>query len=739
MSLLAPFPVDATAAISDTIARSLNLAVSQVEAALALFQDGATVPFVARYRKERTGNLDEVQLRHIAERHAYLSDLNRRKATILESIAAQQCLTPDLQAQVLACQHKADLEDLYLPYRPRRRTRATQARDRGLGPLAEAIVQRNRPRAAGPTLETLAAPYCDPQMGITTVAEALQGAADILAEQVAERPDLRRSLRQSITRHGVVTASAPARSPAGGQPRSRQYAHYYDFRQPLKTIASHSLLALLRGEREQALRLKLEVDRDTLVAQAERRVVQATDAAVAGFYRDVVRDGVVRLMLPSLISDVMAEKKIWADGVSIQTFATNLRQLLLAPPAGMKPTLGVDPGFRTGCKVAAVGPTGQFLDYRAVFPHQGESRRQQATTTLQGLIRKHRIELIAIGNGTASRQTEVFVRDAIATLPHPPLVVMVSEAGASVYSASEGAAQEFTDLDVTVRGAISIARRLQDPLAELVKIDPKAIGVGQYQHDVDQKRLKHQLDETVESCVNYVGVNVNTASRELLTYVSGLSATVAGNIVAHRNAHGPFKDRQALRQVKQLGPKAFEQAAGFLRIPDGSNPLDNTAVHPESYPTVEAMAAALAIPPAQLSQAVPRLRQLDLTPFRSAQVGDYTLQDILTELEKPGRDPRRQFTTAQFRAEVQELSDLMPGLVLEGVVTNVTNFGAFVDVGVHQDGLVHISQLADRYVAAPSDVVQVGQVVQVRVLEVDGDRRRISLSLRAAQDEATAG
>jgi uncharacterized protein len=449
------------------------------------------------------------------------------------------------------------------------------------------------------------------------------------------------------------------------------------------------------------------------------------------FYRELLQDAYSRLLKPSLTSEVMAEKKAWADQVSIQTFEANLKNLLLSPPAGMKPTLGVDPGFRTGCKVAAVDDTGKFLEYQAIFPHQSARQRQQAAATLVGMIRQHCIELIAIGNGTASRETDAFVGEVLTAVANPPVKVLVSEAGASIYSASEVAAAEFPELDVTVRGAISIARRLQDPLAELVKLDPKSIGVGQYQHDVDQKRLKQKLDDTIESCVNYVGVDLNMASRQLLTYVSGITPAVANNIVAYRDGHGAFESRQELLKVKQLGPKAFEQAAGFLRIRNGQNPLDNTAVHPESYGIVDAIAADLAIPLGQISQAADRLKRLDIKKYVTAAAGELTLRDIVQELEKPGRDPREQFTYARFQDGINDITDLKPGLTLEGVVTNVTNFGAFVDVGVHQDGLVHISQLADRFVSDPNDIVKVGQVVSVRVMEVDPKLKRIGLSMRA--------
>ncbi|QQE65603.1 RNA-binding protein [Leptolyngbya sp. BL0902] len=707
------------------IAAELNLHDPQVHAALTLFAEGATVPFVARYRKERTGNLDEVQLRQIAERHQYLTELEDRRQTVLTEIESQGKLTPDLKAAILACQQKTELEDLYLPYRPKRRTRATMAKEKGLEPLAQQIEASNQ---SGQRLQLsqVAQGFVDTEKGVVTVEDALQGAADILAEQVAERADLRRYVRDQLLKQGQITASIKKDHPEG----STKYEMYRAYHNPVRSIASHNLLALLRGEREGVLKVSLELEAEPILSTLAKGTVKTSVPELRQFYQTLIQDAYSRLMKPSLTSEVMAEKKAWADEVSIQTFEANLKNLLLSPPAGMKPTLGVDPGFRTGCKVAAVDSTGKFLEYQAIFPHQSAQQRQRAVETLAGMIRKHRIELIAIGNGTASRETDAFVGEVLKTLSQPPVKVFVNESGASIYSASEVAAAEFPDLDVTVRGAISIARRLQDPLAELVKIDPKSIGVGQYQHDVDQKRLKQKLDETIESCVNYVGVDLNMASRELLTYVSGITPAVANNIVDYRNTNGAFLSRKDLLKVKKLGPKAFEQAAGFLRIRDGKNPLDNTAVHPESYVIVDKIAADLGIPLTQISQATDRLKRLQISQYTTETAGELTLQDILKELEKPGRDPRDQFTYARFQDDINTITDLKPGMVLEGTVTNVTNFGAFVDVGVHQDGLVHISQLANRFVSDPNDIVKVGQVVKVRVMDVDTKLKRIGLSIK---------
>ncbi|MEA5449412.1 Tex family protein [Leptolyngbya sp. CCNP1308] len=713
--------------IANTIAAELDIRPAQVEATLELFAEGATVPFVARYRKERTGDLDEVQLRQIAERHQYLTELEDRRQTVLSEIQSQGKLTEALKTAILACQQKTELEDLYLPYRPKRRTRATMAKEKGLEPLAQKIEELNKTGKRAVLLQEAQA-FLDPSKGVQSADEALQGAADILAEQVAERAELRRYVRDQLLKQGQFTASVKKGHPEG----STKYEMYRAYQSPVRSIASHNLLAILRGDREGILKVGLEVEPDPILQTLDKRVVKTPVPEVRQFYRGVIQDAYSRLMKPSLTSEVMAEKKAWADEVSIQNFEANLKNLLLSPPAGMKPTLGVDPGFRTGCKVAAVDGTGKFLEYQAVFPHQSQNQRQQAAQTLAGMIRKHKIELIAIGNGTASRETDAFVGEVLKPLSNPPVKVLVNESGASIYSASEVAAAEFPDLDVTVRGAISIARRLQDPLAELVKIDPKSIGVGQYQHDVDQKRLKQKLDDTIESCVNYVGVDLNMASRELLTYVSGLTPAVANNIVEFRDANGAFQSRKQLLKVKKLGPKAFEQAAGFLRIRNGKNPLDNTAVHPESYGIVDAIAADLALPLAQISKAADRLKRLDIKQYTTAEAGELTLRDILQELEKPGRDPREQFTYARFQDGINEITDLKPGLTLEGVVTNVTNFGAFVDVGVHQDGLVHISQMADRFVSDPNEIVKVGQVVKVRVMEVDPKLKRIGLSMRAA-------
>ncbi|WP_421654802.1 Tex family protein [Leptothermofonsia sp. ETS-13] len=717
--------------IPQLLANELSLKPFQVTNALELLAEGATVPFIARYRKERTGEMTETQLRELFDRYAYLTELEERKQTILQAIAQQGKLTPALQEQIEGCLQKNELEDLYLPYRPKRRTRATIAREKGLEPLAEFIQSLNLPNAAARSLDEEAAKYISEEKGVATVEDALKGAADILAEEVADRAEHRAYLRDYFMESGMLSSRVRGEHPEG----STKFEMYRSYRARVKTIPSHNLLALYRGEAEGILEVELEFDEEAVLAYLESHEVRTKIPAIRQFYREMLKDAFNRLMKTSLISEVRNAKKLEADIESIKTFEANLRELLLAAPAGMKPTLAIDPGFRTGCKVAVLDQTGKFLEYQTIFPHQSANQRSEAARILTHLIQKYAVELIAIGNGTAGRETDEFVAEVLNSLERKPIKVMVNEAGASVYSASAVAIAEFPDQDVTVRGAISIGRRLQDPLAELVKIDPKSIGVGQYQHDVDQKLLKKKLDETVESCVNYVGVDLNTASKELLTFVSGITPTIANNIVAYRNENGAFRDRRQLLKVSKLGPKAFEQAAGFLRIRDGNNPLDNTAVHPESYGVVEAIAADLKLSLTQITEIAARLKSAGLKKYVTDTVGEPTLRDILNELEKPGRDPRAEFKYATFKEGIKEISDLKVGMELEGVVTNVANFGAFVDIGVHQDGLVHISQLADRFVSDPKQVVKVGQVVKVRVLEVNEGLKRISLSMRSANHQ----
>ena len=716
--------------IPQLLATELALKPFQVSNALELLAEGATVPFIARYRKERTGEMTETQLRDLFDRHAYLSDLEERKQSILQAIEQQGKLTPELQQQIEKCLQKNELEDLYLPYRPKRRTRATIAREKGLEPLVEWIKSLNVPNGAAQPLEAEAAKYISAEKGVATVEDALKGAADILAEEVADTASHRAYLRDFLMESGFWVSRVKPDFPEG----STKFEMYRNYRVRVKAIPSHNLLALYRGEAEEVLTVDLEFDEEAVLSYLEGQEIRSKVPAVRQFYREMLKDAFNRLMKTSLLTEVRSAKKQEADIESIKTFEANLRELLLSSPAGMKPTLAIDPGFRTGCKVAALDQTGRFLEYQTIFPHQSANQRNEAARTVKHLIQKYGIALIAIGNGTAGRETDEFVAEVLADLERKPIKVMVNEAGASVYSASPVAIAEFPDQDVTVRGAVSIGRRLQDPLAELVKIDPKSIGVGQYQHDVDQKLLKKKLDETVESCVNYVGVDLNTASKELLTFVSGITPTIANNIVAYRNEKGAFNDRRQLLKVPKLGPKAFEQAAGFLRIREGANPLDNTAVHPESYAVVESIATDLQLPLTEAPRIAERVRAIGLKKYVTDSVGEPTLRDILAELEKPGRDPRAEFKYATFKEGVKEISDLKVGMELEGVVTNVANFGAFVDIGVHQDGLVHISQLADRFVSDPKQIVKVGQVVKVRVLEINAALKRISLSMRSGGD-----
>lgn len=706
------------------LAEELGVSRDRVGAAIALFDEGATVPFVARYRKERTGGLDETQLHLLRDRRDYLQELVARQGVILKEIEAQGKLDDALRRKIEACRQKTELEDLYLPFRPKRRTRASMAKEKGLEPLADAIAAANQTAQGRLDLNAIAATYVSD--AVPTPEAALQGASDILAERIADRADLRALVRERVMASGVLRSKIKPKAAA----EETKFDTYRDYQAKLTKIPAHATLAILRGERDGVLSVAIDFDRDRLLETLESQLIVSRDRPLRQFLQTVIADALDHLLAPAATAHAIATLKEEADRASVETFAANLRDLLLAAPAGMKPTLGIDPGFRTGCKVAALDATGQFQGYFAIFPHTSPKQRPEAAQKLRDAIKRYGIELIAIGNGTASRETAAFVAEALQGMANPPIAVTVSEAGASVYSASAIAVDEFPDLDVTARGAISIGRRLQDPLAELVKIDPKSIGVGQYQHDINQKLLAQKLSETVESCVNYVGVDLNTASKELLSFVSGITPTVANNIVAHRNGNGPFLDRKALLKVAKLGPKTFEQAAGFLRIRNGINPLDNTAVHPESYGIVEAIARDLNTPTAELSKQHEQLKTLNLRPYLSDRVGEPTLRDILKELEKPGRDPRAQFAYARFRDDIQTLADLKPGEILEGVITNVANFGAFVDIGVHQDGLIHISQLADRFVSDPKTVVRTGQIVRVQVLEVNEKLKRIGLSLK---------
>jgi protein Tex len=715
--------------IVNQTAREVGLSAEQVAAALRLFDDGATLPFVARYRKEATGGLDEVQLRDVRERASYLTQLEDRRAAILESIEGQGKLDDALRGRIAAAGTKQELEDLYLPYKPKRRTRGTIARERGLEPLADAIWTGAVDDAAA---ESRAARFVDAGKGVETVADALQGARDILAERVAEDAALRRWVRD-LTRERGEVASRVLRGKEAS-PEAARFRDYFEFRQKATAIPSHRMLAIRRGEDEGVLGWSIEAPEEDLLAGLTPRVTYRRRARSQ--LTRVAEDAYRRLLRPSIQTELRLELKERADAEAIDIFGRNLEQLLLAPPAGERSVLGIDPGFRTGAKVAAVSSTGAVLETATLYLHQSD----RFAAGLRALVARHAPSLIAIGNGTASRETQQAVREALeggagagsgGAAGGRPGVVLVNEAGASVYSASDVAREELPGLDVSLRGAVSIARRLQDPLAELVKIDPKSIGVGQYQHDVDQPRLKGRLDEVVEVCVNRVGVELNTASAPLLSYVAGLGPTLARNIVERRDRKGAFRSRAELLDVPRLGPKAFEQGAGFLRIRAAAHPLDRTAVHPERYDLVERMARDVGVALAELVENEAAVRRIQLDRYVSADVGRPTLEDIVDELLRPGRDPREAFEAPAFREDVTGVKDLKQGMRLEGVVTNVVAFGAFVDIGVHQDGLVHVSQLADRFVRTPSDVVHVGQKVSVTVVSVDLERNRIGLSMRS--------
>ena len=683
---------------------------------LRLLDEGATIPFIARYRKEMTGSMDEVEVAAVKALYEEFKELERRKKTVLEAVERQGALTPALRKQVEECRDARVLEDLYLPYKPKRQTRAAKAKAKGLGPLADWLMRQE----AGDVGERAERYLCD---GVESAEEALRGARDIIAERVSEDERARDAVRRVFAR----AAGVVSRVVKGKEEEGAKYADYFDYSEALRRCPSHRMLAIRRGEREGFLRVSLAVDDGEALERLRRLFVKARCASAAQV-EAAVEDGYGRLLFPSIESEFLQAAKEKADGEAIRVFADNLRQLLLAPPLGNKRVMGVDPGFRTGCKVVCLDETGRLLHNETIFPHPPQNERKQAAAKLMNLIRTYRIEAVAIGNGTAGRETEQFVQRL--RFDRDVRVFVVSESGASVYSASKIAREEFPQFDVTVRGAVSIARRLMDPLAELVKIDPKSIGVGQYQHDVDQAKLKESLDRVVESCVNRVGVNVNTASKYLLAYVSGLGPALAENVVAYIRENGPFRSRAELRRVKRMGEKAFEQCAGFLRVEGAENPLDNSAVHPESYPVVERMAADLGMPVAELIGNAAACDRVDLARYVDGRVGLPTLRDILDELRKPGRDPRSVAKVFSFADNVHSIDDLAEGMVLPGIVTNITAFGAFVDVGVKQDGLVHISELADRYVANPAEVVSLHQHVTVKVIQVDKARRRVALSMR---------
>ena len=708
------------------IAQELDLNVRQVHATATLLADGGTTPFIARYRKEATGSLDEVAINGIRDRLERLAELDKRRAAILESLGERGLLTDELQGKVEAAETMAALEDIYLPYRPKRRTRAMVAKEKGLEPLADLLWAQDATAPIDPLAE--AAAFVDAERGVECVEDALAGARDILAERVSENEAARASMRELFARQATVRS----RVAPGKEEEGTKFRDYFEWQELAADAPSHRILAMFRGAGEDILTLRIEPDSE--VALGKLNGVFVTGATPASEQVAMaVEDGYKRLLAPSMEIELRAELKRRADEEAIRVFAENVRELLLAPPLGQKRVLAIDPGLRTGCKVVCLDAQGKLLCDEVIHPHTSGPRAEQAGPTILALCNEHQIEAVAIGNGTASRETEAFVRGI--GLPDSIAILMVSESGASVYSASDVARAEFPEHDVTVRGAVSIGRRLMDPLAELVKIDPKAIGVGQYQHDVDQKMLRHGLDDVVMSCVNGIGVDVNTASKQLLTYVSGLGPQLAGGIVAYRDANGSFSSRAELLSVPRLGPKAFEQCAGFLRIRNGANPLDASAVHPESYPIVDAMSRDLECSVDDLIRETALRERIQLERYITDNVGLPTLHGILHELAKPGRDPREQFEAFAFAEGVTTIGDLKPGMQLPGIVTNVTRFGAFVDIGVHQDGLVHISQLADRFVKDPAEVVKVHQRVTVTVREVDLARSRIALSMRQGADE----
>lgn len=700
------------------IGKALGLSERSVTNTLQLIDEGCTIPFISRYRKERTGNLDEVQITAISDAYDKLKEISKRKDTVVKTITEQGKMTDDLQRRIDACWDANELEDIYMPFKPKRRTKAQVAREQGLEPLSLILMmQRER------NIEAAAQRFV--KEGVKDVAAAIKGAQDIVAEMVSEDERSRQQVRSSFRREAIITSKV-VKAKADSE-EAAKYSDYFDFSEPLRRCSSHRLLAMRRGENEGILRISISADDEVCLDKLKRQFVHGFGPCQA-LVGEAVEDAYKRLLKPSIETEFANMSKEKADDEAIGVFAENLRQLLLSAPLGQKRVMGIDPGFRTGCKVVCLDAQGNLLHHEAIFPHPPVNKASVAAHQVEQMVEKYNIEAIAIGNGTASRETTQFVKQL--QFGHDVKQFVVSEDGASVYSASKTARDEFPDEDVTVRGAVSIGRRLMDPLAELVKIDPKSIGVGQYQHDVDQSKLKKSLDQTVESCVNLVGVNLNTASQHLLTYVSGLGPTLAKNIVEYRKANGAFASRAQLKKVARLGPSAFEQCAGFLRIPGARNPLDNSAVHPESYHIVEQMAKDNHCTVAQLIGDAAKRKAVDIKKYVTDTVGMPTLTDIMAELEKPGRDPREQIEEFEFDKNVTSVDDLVAGMVLPGIVTNITNFGAFVDVGVHQDGLVHVSQLADRYVTDPTQVVKLHQHVKVRVVEVDRKRNRISLSMK---------
>lgn len=704
---------------SQMIAAELKLPAHRIANTLKLLQGGATIPFISRYRKEATGGLDEVQIGDIQTRYEKLCELSKRKETVLSTIEEQGKLTPELKARISACWNTTELEDIYLPFKPKRKTRAEAARAKGLEPLALLLMMQKENNLAAKVRNFVKGEAKDEE-------DALKGARDILAEQISEDERSRNLMRNQFQRQALIQSKVVKGKEA--EEASAKYRDYFDFCEPLKKCSSHRLLALRRGESEGVLKVNIFPEDEDMCNERLQRLFVRANNECAHQVEEALTDAYKRLLKPAIETEFAALSKEKADEEAIRVFAENLRQLLLAPPLGQKRVMGIDPGFRTGCKVVCLDAQGTLLHNEAIYPHPPKSEYAQAARKIVKLVEQYKIEAIAIGNGTASRETEQFVTSQ--RYDREVQVFVVSEDGASIYSASKTAREEFPDYDVTVRGAVSIGRRLMDPLAELVKINAKSIGVGQYQHDVDQTKLKASLDQTVESCVNLVGVNVNTASKHLLTYVSGLGPTLAQNIVDYRTENGPFESRRQLLKVPRMGAKAYEQCAGFLRIPQAKNPLDNSAVHPESYPIVEQMAKDLNCTVADLIKDKELRSKIDLKKYVTDTVGLPTLTDILQELDKPGRDPRQKIQVFEFDKNVRTLDDLQEGMELPGIVTNITNFGCFVDIGIKENGLVHVSQLADRFVSNPADVVRIHQHVRVKVMSIDHERKRIQLTMK---------
>ncbi|MEI8390227.1 MAG: Tex family protein [bacterium] len=706
--------------INKIIAQELGIKETSVNHTIELFNNDATIPFIARYRKEKTGGLDETQIKNIKERFEYYTELKKRKETIIKTIKEQGKLTPELETEILSCTEKQKLEDLYLPYKQKKRTKATIAKEKGLEPLADLIFAQLPTKTSR---EEILLKYINPEKGVKKQEEALSGALDIVAEKISDRADIRSSIRNIAYQQGLVVSKVKKEF----KEQKTKFETYYDFSEPVKKSPSHRILAMQRGEKEGVLSWKLEVNEENALDIIDDKIIKNDDFIFYDDLLNAIEDSFKRLIFPSVETEVLNLKIEEAEKEAINVFSKNLKNLLLSPPAGDKMILALDPGFRTGCKVAVIDKNGNFAEYKAIFPNEPHNKKAESEALLLNFIKKYNVELISIGNGTASKETSSFVSEVIKKNNLNVKSIIVSEAGASVYSASDVAIKEFPELDVTVRGAISIGRRLQDPLAELVKIDPKSIGVGQYQHDVNQVQLNKALDLTVESAVNFVGVELNTASAELLSHVSGIGNVIALNIVKFRKENGNFKNRKQLLKVTKLGNKAYEQCAGFLRIRNCENPLDNSAIHPESYHIVEKMSKDLGIKTENLIGNDEEISKIKISQYVTEEIGLLTLQDIISELKKPGLDPRKEFSSLEFSSEINKIDDLEIGMELEGAVTNVTNFGAFVDLGVHQDGLIHISKLSNKFISNPHDVISVGETLKVRVVSIDKQLKRISL------------